>query len=147
MLGGVEIPFEKGEIGHSDGDVLSHAVIDAILGAAALGDIGELFPPDDPAYEGADSLELLKRAWGRVKTEGWRLANLDCVISCEKPRLLPYREAIRRSLALALEANPGQIFIKGKTGEGLGPIGTGEAVEALAVCLLGTGDQGLGLRQ
>ena len=140
LLGGIEIPFEKGELGQSDGDVLSHAVTDAILGAASLGDIGELFPSEDPAYKDADSMKLLKDAWLRVKAKGWRLINLDCVISCEKPKLLPHREAIRRSLALALEANPDQVFIKGKTAEGMGPIGSGEAVEALAVCLLRNGD-------
>ena len=134
LLGGVEIPFEKGEIGHSDGDVLAHAVCDAVLGAAGLGDIGELYPPDDPAHKNANSLELLKGAWRRLA--GWRLVNLDCVVSCEGPKILPYREQIRRSLAEALETDPGVIFVKGKTGEGLGPIGTGEAVEAMAMCLL-----------
>ena len=134
LLGGVEIPFEKGELGHSDGDVLAHAVCDALLGAAGLGDIGELYPPDDPAYKDADSLSLLKGTWHRLA--GWRLVNLDCVVSCEKPKILPYRELIRRSLADALETDPAVIFVKGKTNEGLGPIGTGEAVEAVAVCLL-----------
>ena len=140
LLGGVKIPFEKGELGHSDGDVLLHAVTDAILGAAGMGDIGELFPPGDPAYKGADSLELLKNAWSRIKARGWRLVNIDCVVSCEKPKLLPHREAICRSLALALEVDTGQVFIKGKTNEGLGYLGLGEAVEALAVCLLENGD-------
>ena len=136
LLGGAEIPFEKGELGHSDGDVLAHAVIDALLGAAALGDIGELYPPDDPAWKDADSLTLLKGAWNMVRDKGWRLVNLDCTITCEKPRLLPHREKIRQSLAQALETAPASIFVKGKTNEGLGPLGTGEAVEALAVCLL-----------
>jgi len=137
LLGGVEIPFDKGELGHSDGDVLAHAVCDAILGAARLGDIGELFPDSDPAYKDADSMELLKRAWQLVKAQGWRLANLDCVVSCEKPKILPYRDRIRFSLAKALDANPALVFVKGKTAEGLGPIGNGEAVEAITVCLLG----------
>jgi len=136
LLGGVEIPFDKGELGHSDGDVLAHAVCDAILGAAGLGDIGELFPDSDPAYKDADSMELLKRAWQHVKAQGWRLANLDCVLSCEKPKILPYRDRIRASLAKALDADPALVFVKGKTAEGLGPIGNGEAVEATAVCLL-----------
>jgi len=136
LLGGVEIPFEKGELGHSDGDVLAHAVTDALLGAAGFGDIGELYPSGDPAWKDADSLELLKGAWHHVKAEGWRLVNLDCTVTCEKPKVLPYRDAICRSLALALEVDPGQVFVKGKTNEGLGPLGTGEAVEALAVCLL-----------
>jgi len=136
LLGGVEIPFEKGEAGYSDGDVLAHAVCDALLGAAALGDIGELYPDNDPAWKDADSLKLLKNAWHRVKATGWRLVNLDCVITCEAPKILPHRESIRRSLANALEVEPDKVFVKGKTNEGLGPLGTGEAVEALAVCLL-----------
>jgi 2-C-methyl-D-erythritol 4-phosphate cytidylyltransferase/2-C-methyl-D-erythritol 2,4-cyclodiphosphate synthase len=136
LLGGVEIPFDRGEQGHSDGDVLAHAVIDALLGAAGLGDIGELYSPDDPRWKDADSLELLKNAWTKVQNEGWSLVNLDCVVTCEKPKILPYRETIRRSLAQALGADPRSIFIKGKTNEGLGPLGAGEAVEAMAVCLL-----------
>jgi len=136
LLGGVEIPFDKGELGHSDGDVLAHAVCDAILGAAGLGDIGELFPDSDPAYKDADSMELLKRAWQGVKAQGWQLANLDCVVCCEKPKVLPHRDKIRSSLAKALDADPALVFVKGKTAEGLGPIGNEEVVEAMAVCLL-----------
>jgi 2-C-methyl-D-erythritol 4-phosphate cytidylyltransferase / 2-C-methyl-D-erythritol 2,4-cyclodiphosphate synthase len=138
LLGGVEIPFDKGELGHSDGDVLAHAVCDAILGAAGLGDIGELFPDSDPAYKDADSMELLRRAWLRVKAQGWRLVNLDCVVCCEKPKVLPHRDKIRASLAEALDADPALVFVKGKTAEGLGSIGRGEAVEAVAVCLIET---------
>jgi len=137
LLGGVEIPFEKGELAHSDGDVLTHAIIDALLGAAALGDIGEFYPDNDPAWKDANSLELLKNAWQQVKAQGWRLVNLDCTVVCEKPKILPYREEIRRSLAKTLEIETSRVFVKGKTSEGLGPIGSGEAVEALAVCLLG----------
>ena len=136
LLGGIEIPFEKGELGHSDGDVLAHAVTDALLGAAGMGDIGELYPPRDPAWKDADSLSLLKGAWDKVRSRGWRLVNLDCVVTCEKPMILPYRDSIRHSLSGALEVDPGLVFVKGKTNEGLGPLGTGEAVEALAVCLL-----------
>ena len=136
LLGGVEIPFEKGELGHSDADVLAHAVTDALLGAAALGDIGELYPDTDPSYKDADSIELLKDAWQRVKAKGWHLVNLDCIVICEKPKILPHREKIIRSLEQALEASPGTVFVKGKTNESLGPTGSGEAVEALAVCLL-----------
>jgi 2-C-methyl-D-erythritol 4-phosphate cytidylyltransferase/2-C-methyl-D-erythritol 2,4-cyclodiphosphate synthase len=136
LIGGIEIPFDRGEQGHSDGDVLAHAVIDAFLGAAGLGDIGELYSPEDPGWKDADSLELLKNAWAKVQNEGWSLLNLDCVVTCEKPKILPYRETIRRSLAQALGADPRSIFIKGKTNEGLGPLGSGEAVEAIAVCLL-----------
>jgi 2-C-methyl-D-erythritol 4-phosphate cytidylyltransferase/2-C-methyl-D-erythritol 2,4-cyclodiphosphate synthase len=139
LLGGVEIPSDKGELGHSDGDVLTHAVCDAILGAAGLGDIGEFFPDSDPAYKDADSMELLKRAWKRVNAQGWRLANLDCVVCCENPKVLPHRDTIRSSLAKALDADPSLVFVKGKTAEGLGPIGNGEAVEALAVCSLESG--------
>jgi len=136
LLGGVEIPFSKGEDGHSDGDVLAHAVIDAILGASALGDIGELFPPSDPAFKDCDSMLLLRNAFALVKQAGWRLVNLDCVIICEKPKVLPFRDVIRKSLAEALEVSTDNIFLKGKTSEKLGPVGKGRAVEALAVCLL-----------
>ena len=136
LLGGVEIPHKKGELGHSDGDVLAHAICDALLGAAGLGDIGELYPSGDPAWKDADSLELLKAAWQRVKAEGWRLVNLDCVVKCELPKILPHRDKICQSLALALSVDPRQIFVKGKTNEGLGPLGAGEAVEAIAICLL-----------
>ena len=136
LLGGVEIPFEKGEQGHSDGDVLAHAITDALLGAAGLGDIGELYPSQEPAWKDADSILLLKSAWDRIRNKGWRLVNLDCTVTCEEPKILPYRDSICRSLAQALEVNLDQVFIKGKTNEGLGPIGTGAAVEALAVCLL-----------
>ncbi|MDR3122353.1 MAG: 2-C-methyl-D-erythritol 2,4-cyclodiphosphate synthase [Treponema sp.] len=136
LLAGVEIPADRGELGHSDGDVLAHAVIDALLGAAALGDIGELFPPSDPQWKDASSTKLLSLAWDRVRASGWRLGNLDCVVSVEKPRILPHREAIRTSLATLLDVSPGAVSVKGKTGEGLGPIGEGLAVEALAICLL-----------
>ncbi|MCL2602735.1 MAG: 2-C-methyl-D-erythritol 2,4-cyclodiphosphate synthase [Treponema sp.] len=136
LAGGVEIPFGKGELGHSDGDVLAHAVTDALLGAAALGDIGELYPDSDPAWKDADSLALLRNAWELVRSGGWRLVNLDCVVMCDKPKILPHRENIRHSLAQALEVSPEQIFVKGKTNEGLAPTGTGEAVEALAICLI-----------
>ncbi|GHV95152.1 2-C-methyl-D-erythritol 2,4-cyclodiphosphate synthase [Spirochaetia bacterium] len=136
LLGGITIPAAKGELGHSDGDVLTHAVIDALLGAAGLGDIGELFPPTAPSFKDADSIGLLRIAFELVKKAGWRLINLDCVVCCEQPKLLPYRKDIRKSLAEALDVSIDQVFLKGKTGEGLGPVGKGKAVEALAVCLL-----------
>ena len=136
LLGGVEVPFEKGELGHSDGDVLAHAVTDALLGAAGLGDIGGLYPPGDPAWKDADSLVLLKNAWDKVRGSGWHLVNLDCVVSCDQPKLLPHRENIRRSLAHALGTDISRVFVKGKTAEGFAPLGTGEAVEAVAVCLI-----------
>jgi 2-C-methyl-D-erythritol 2,4-cyclodiphosphate synthase len=106
------------------------------LGAAALGDIGEWYPPEDPAWKDADSMELLRQSWARVRAAGWRLENLDCCILCEAPKILPHREAIRTALAAALEEDVETIFVKAKTGEGLGPVGEGLAVEAEAVCLL-----------
>jgi len=136
LLGGVEIPAKRGELGHSDGDALAHAVCDAILGAAALDDIGGLFPPSSPAWKDADSMELLRRAFTALKEDGWRLVSLDCVVSCEEPKILPFRDIIRKSLAQSLECSVDRVFVKGKTGEGLGPVGKGKAVEALAVCLL-----------
>ena len=136
LLGGVELPSEKGELGHSDGDVLAHAVTDALLGAAGMGDIGGLFPPSDQSFKDADSMDLLRRAFALVTNEGWRLVNLDCVVVCEKPKVLPYRDAIRASLAEALAADPSQVFVKGKTNEKVDTLGAGLAVEATAVCLI-----------
>jgi 2-C-methyl-D-erythritol 2,4-cyclodiphosphate synthase/2-C-methyl-D-erythritol 4-phosphate cytidylyltransferase/2-C-methyl-D-erythritol 2,4-cyclodiphosphate synthase len=136
LLGGVEIPVKRGELGHSDGDVLAHAVCDAILGAAALDDIGGLFPPSSPVWKDADSMDMLRRAFALIKEAGWRLVNLDCVVCCEEPKVLPFRDSIRKSLAQALECSVDSVFVKGKTNEGMGSIGKGKAVEALAVCLL-----------
>lgn len=137
LLGGVEIPAGKGEAGHSDGDVLCHAITDAILGAAALGDIGGFFPPGDPAFLNADSLELLERAYQKVRAASWRVVNLDCVVICDKPRVLPYREQIRASLAKALSLPVESVFVKGKTAEGLGGgLGAGDAAAAAVVALL-----------
>jgi len=136
LLGGIDIPSLKGEFGHSDGDVLAHAVCDALLGASALGDIGELFPSSDPALKDANSMGLLRDVFNRVKQQGWLLVNLDCVIICETPKILQFRQAIRNSLAEALETPIENIFLKGKTAERLGPAGKGKAVEAYAVCLI-----------
>jgi 2-C-methyl-D-erythritol 2,4-cyclodiphosphate synthase len=136
LLGGVQLPSPKGELGHSDGDVLAHAVCDALLGAAALGDIGEMFPPSAPEWKDADSMELLRAAYSKVKQQGYRLANLDCVVICEKQKVLPFRGAIRESLAKTLEVSADAVFVKGKTAEGLGSVGKGKAVEVYAVCLL-----------
>jgi 2-C-methyl-D-erythritol 2,4-cyclodiphosphate synthase len=136
LLAGVELPSDRGEAGHSDGDVLAHAVTDALLGAAGIGDIGEFFPPGDPAWKDADSLRLLTIALQKVRSGGWRPVNLDCVVICEAPRVLPYREPICASLAAVLELPREAVFVTGKTNEGLGPLGNGRAVEALAVCLL-----------
>jgi 2-C-methyl-D-erythritol 2,4-cyclodiphosphate synthase len=130
---------------------LTHAVIDAILGAAGLGDIGALFPPSEAAWKDADSIELLRIAFGLVKEAGWQLINLDCVVTCESPKILPYRDRIQSSLAQVLEIPGMAIFVKGKTNEGLGAVGTGQAVEALAVCLLEKGprepDRPIGMRK
>ena len=136
ILGGVVIPFHKGELGHSDGDVLAHAISDALLGACCMGDIGELFPPKNPIWKDADSMQLLSIIYTNVRKNGWKLVNLDCVIVCENPKVLPYRNAIRNSLARVLETDIEKIFIKGKTSEELGPVGKGKAIEVMAVCLV-----------
>jgi 2-C-methyl-D-erythritol 2,4-cyclodiphosphate synthase/2-C-methyl-D-erythritol 4-phosphate cytidylyltransferase/2-C-methyl-D-erythritol 2,4-cyclodiphosphate synthase len=136
LLGGVQIPFDKGEAAHSDGDVLCHAIIDALLGAAGEADIGELYPPTDARWKDAASLDLLARAWQTLADKGWRIVNIDAVVSAEAPPILPHRDAIRRSLAAALGIDAEAVFVKGKSGEGIGEIGRGEAVEAAAVCLL-----------
>ena len=136
MIGGVEIPFEKGEDGHSDGDVLLHAITDALLGAAGLGDIGEFFPPSDDRWKGADSRELLRTAWKKVSDGGWNLENIDCVVALEKPKFLPYRSQVRKSIAEVLGCGEECVFVKAKTGEKLGKIGRGEAVEAWVTCLI-----------
>jgi len=136
VLGGVTLPFHKGEDGHSDGDVLLHAIIDALLGAAAIGDIGEFFPPSDAKWKNADSKKLLAVAWEAVREKGWRLENIDCVIALQEPKFLPWRQQVRESIAHVLGVDADCIFVKAKTGEGLGPVGTGEAVEVWATCLL-----------
>lgn len=136
LLGGVELPFEKGEDGHSDGDVLYHAITDAILGASGLGDIGSFFPPEDMKWKDADSAELLKTVMQKVRDAGWHIENLDCVVKLEKPKFIPYRTQVIESIARTLEVAPEQVFVKAKTGEKLPPVGTSEAVEATVVCLL-----------
>ena len=136
LLGGVELPFEKGEDGHSDGDVLYHAITDAILGAAGLGDIGSFFPPEDMKWKDADSAELLKTVMQKVRDAGWHIENLDCVVKLEKPKFIPHRTQVIESIARTLEVAPEQVFVKAKTGEKLPPVGTSEAVEATVVCLL-----------
>lgn len=136
MLGGVEIPFMKGEDGHSDGDALLHAITDAVLGASGMGDIGELFPPSDPRWKGADSRKLLEFSWSQVRDQGWKLENLDAVIALQEPKFLPWRKAVCESIAAVLAVDSGRIFVKAKTGEGLGDIGRGNALEVWATCLL-----------
>jgi 2-C-methyl-D-erythritol 2,4-cyclodiphosphate synthase/2-C-methyl-D-erythritol 4-phosphate cytidylyltransferase/2-C-methyl-D-erythritol 2,4-cyclodiphosphate synthase len=131
VVGGVTIPADCGEAGHSDGDVLCHAIIDALLGAAGLGDIGEFFPAADPSYKDACSLDLLKAAWEKVRGGGWRVVNIDCVVTCEAPAILPWRDRIRESLSQALGIDKAGVFVKGKTGNGLA-----SGAEAAAVCLL-----------
>ena len=136
LLGGVELPFEKGEDGHSDGDVLYHAITDAILGASGLGDIGSFFPPEDMKWKDADSAELLKTVMQKVREAGWHIENLDCIVKLEKPKFIPYRQQVIESIARTLDVAPDQVFVKAKTGEKLPPVGTSDAVEATVVCLL-----------
>ena len=140
ILGGIVLPFEKGEDGHSDGDVLLHAITDSLFGAAAISDIGELFPPSDEKWKDADSKKLLASAYELVKGQGWSIENIDCVIKLEKPKFLPYRQAVRESIAGILGIEPSQVFVKAKTGEKLGDVGAGESIEAEAVCLLSKKD-------
>ena len=135
-LGGVEIPFERHLVGHSDGDAIAHAVTDAILGAAALGDIGEMFSDRDPANRGRDSLDMLGVALDRVKATGYEVAQVDVTVIAEAPRLAPHREAMRSALAGVLDVAPTAVSIKGKTNEGMGWIGRGEGIACIAVATL-----------
>ncbi|MCL2076251.1 MAG: 2-C-methyl-D-erythritol 2,4-cyclodiphosphate synthase [Betaproteobacteria bacterium] len=136
MLGGVEIPFEKGLLGHSDADVLLHAVTDALLGAAGLGDIGAHFPDTDPAFQGADSRLLLRAALLKAHGLGFRPVNVDATIIAQKPRLAPYMSTIRAALAADLGLSEDCVNIKGKTNENLGYLGRNEAIEAQVTLLL-----------
>jgi 2-C-methyl-D-erythritol 2,4-cyclodiphosphate synthase len=136
ILGGVEIPAEQGLAGHSDADVLTHAIIDALLGAAGLGDIGEHFPNTDERYRDADSIELLQTVLARVTALGLQLVNVDSTVVMERPKLGPHREAIRERLAGALGLAPARVNVKASTGEGIGFVGRGEGVAALAVVTL-----------
>ena len=136
ILGGVEIPFEKGLDGHSDADVLTHAVMDALLGAAALGDIGKRFPDNDVRYLGADSIELLKTVSAVLTEHGWRLGNLDATVIAQRPKLAPYIEAMRARIAAALGADVSAVSIKATTEERLGFTGDGSGIAAHAVCLI-----------
>ena len=136
MIGGITIPHDRAAIGHSDADVLLHAITDAILGAAALGDIGEMFPDTDPANKGRDSADILRRAAARVAAAGWRLANLDCVILAQRPKILPHRPAMRRRIAEILGVEESAVWLKAKTGESVGPIGEELAIGAECVVLL-----------
>jgi 2-C-methyl-D-erythritol 2,4-cyclodiphosphate synthase len=136
VLGGVEITHAQGLLGHSDADVLLHAITDALLGAAGLGDIGQMFPATDARYLGADSRDLLAQAARRVQQDGWRVGNVDCTVIAERPSIAPHAEAIRQSVARLLQIEPAEVSVKGKTTERLGFIGRGEAMAASAVVLL-----------
>jgi 2-C-methyl-D-erythritol 2,4-cyclodiphosphate synthase len=136
VLGGVSIDHPRGLAGHSDGDVLTHAMTDAVLGAAGLEDIGALFPSGDPALTGADSLGLLAKAWKRVQIHGWKLANADVILIGEEPRLAPHRAEMRRKLAAALDVDPDLVAVRATTTDGLGFAGRGEGLAAQAVALL-----------
>ena len=136
VLGGVRIPFEKGLDGHSDADVLTHAVMDALLGAAAMGDIGKLFPDTDDRYLGADSIALLREVDRRLTEAGYRLGNLDVTVIAQRPKLAPYINQMRQNLAAALHTELQNVSVKATTEEHLGFTGSGEGIAAHAVCLL-----------
>jgi 2-C-methyl-D-erythritol 2,4-cyclodiphosphate synthase len=136
VIGGVALESELGLEGHSDADVLAHAIIDALLGAAALGDLGQHFPDDDPAYAGADSLGLLRAAVGRVTDAGWGVVNVDATVVLEGPQLAPHRDAMRTRLAEAIGIDVSRVSVKATRGEGMGFVGRGEGAAALAVATL-----------
>ncbi len=136
VLGGVVIPYARGLLGHSDADVLVHALMDALLGAAAMGDIGQLFPDTDPRYAGADSCALLEQVIGRLSAAGFTVGNVDCTILAQRPKLAPYIPAMRRKLAAILGLDAGRVSVKATTEEGLGFTGTGAGIAAHAVALL-----------
>lgn len=136
VLGGIVIPHSHGLLGHSDADALLHAITDALFGAAGLGDIGRHFPDTDPAYQGADSLALLAEAARRVRAAGWSIVNIDSTIVAQAPKLAPHIPAMRTRIAQALAVEAGQVNVKAKTAEAMGPVGEGRAIEARAVCLL-----------
>ncbi len=136
ILGGVTLDFNKGEDGHSDGDVLYHAIIDSLLGASGLGDIGSFFPPSDNKYKDADSAELAKIIIEKVYKNNWKIENIDCVIKLEQPKFIPYRDSVIKSIAETLGIDETQVFVKAKTGEKMGEVGKSEAVEVWCTCLL-----------
>jgi 2-C-methyl-D-erythritol 2,4-cyclodiphosphate synthase len=136
VLGGVEIPFERGLAGHSDADALLHALTDAVLGAAGLDDIGGHFPDDDPRFEGAASGDLLREAVALASGAGWRVVNADCTVVAQVPKLAPHKAAMREAIAALLGVEPGRVNVKAKTAERMGPVGREEAIEAQAVVLL-----------
>ncbi|KQY81711.1 2-C-methyl-D-erythritol 2,4-cyclodiphosphate synthase [Pelomonas sp. Root1444] len=136
ILGGVTIPHTHGLLGHSDADALAHAITDALLGAAALGDIGKLFPDTAAEFKGADSMVLLAEACRRVRAAGWQIVNVDSTIVAQAPKMAPHIAAMRDRLAEALGVEAGRVNVKAKTAEKMGPVGEGRAIEARAVCLL-----------
>ncbi|MEM8672978.1 MAG: 2-C-methyl-D-erythritol 2,4-cyclodiphosphate synthase [Cyanobacteria bacterium P01_G01_bin.67] len=136
ILGGVIIPHSLGLLGHSDADVLTHAIMDALLGALGMGDIGHYFPPSDPQWKGADSLVLLKQVLSLIKSQGWRIGNIDSTVVAEQPKLKPHLKSMRSTLAQIMELEIEQISIKATTNEKLGPIGREEGICAYAVVLL-----------
>lgn len=136
ILGGVDIPYEKGLLGHSDADVLTHAVMDALLGAAGLGDIGKHFPDTDPTYKGADSLKLLEHVVAVLDEAGWQVGNVDATIIAQRPKLAPHIPTMRENLALRMGVEVGQVNVKATTEEKLGFTGSGEGMSAHAVCIL-----------
>ncbi len=136
LLGGVQIPADVHLVGHSDADAVCHAITDAILGAAALGDIGELFPDSDPANAGRSSIHMLQAAMERVRAAGYEVGNVDVTVIAQKPRIGPHREAIRRTLSTAISVDESRVFVKGKTNESLGWIGREEGLAVIAVATL-----------
>ena len=136
VIGGVKIPYEKGLLGHSDADVLLHAIMDALLGAAALGDIGKHFPDTDPKYRGISSLELLKQVGGLLAEKNFLIENIDSTIIAQAPKMRPYIDAMRQNIAAVLELDIDHVNVKATTEEGLGFTGTGEGISAQAVCML-----------
>lgn len=136
MLGGVEIPWDKGLLGHSDADVLLHAIMDALLGAAALGDIGKHFPDTDPSYEGADSMHLLYCTCQKLREAGYEIVNIDSTVIAQRPKLAPYIDTMRENIARASGIEAGCVSVKATTEEGLGFTGRGEGIAAQAVCLI-----------
>ena len=136
ILGGVEIPYEKGLLGHSDADVLLHAVMDAMLGAAALGDIGQHFPDNDPAYKGADSMALLRACREKIAEKGYQVHNVDALICAQAPKMAPHIAVMREHIAQALETSVDNVNVKATTTERLGFVGDGSGMSAYAVCLL-----------
>jgi 2-C-methyl-D-erythritol 2,4-cyclodiphosphate synthase len=136
VLGGVDIPGEQGLVGHSDADVIAHAVADALLGAAGMGDIGERYPPADPRFEGADSIELLRDTTGALRESGWRVANVDVSVLAERPVISPFKARMAERLADALQVTAGDVNVKATTNEGMGFVGRGEGIAAIAVAQL-----------